>query len=322
MIEELAPNIFRIVVPLPIPVISSMNAYVIIDPDRHLIVDPGMAHTLCFDAMQTAIRELGLDLGRTDFFMTHHHVDHFGLVSWLMAGGSAIYINGLEAAYIERIAAQEILEDVRCILERIGFPEKNPVKVVSELLGDEYRVRAPWPFRHVSEGDLIERGGHSFMCIVTPGHSMAHTCLWEARHKILLSGDAISPVLQFLSDRENPLVNHLESLDRLHRMDIDLVLPGHDAVFRDHRERIDQLKAQHMRKAQAILAALAEGAKNAFDVAIRLQQRMIGSDSWTTLPLVFKFFSARDSFAHLRYLEETGKVRSQGDAPEIYTVVV
>ena len=74
MIEELASNIFRIVVPLPVPVISSMNAYVITDPARHLIVDPGMAHTLCFDAMQMAVKELGLDLGRTDFFMTAYKI--------------------------------------------------------------------------------------------------------------------------------------------------------------------------------------------------------------------------------------------------------
>jgi glyoxylase-like metal-dependent hydrolase (beta-lactamase superfamily II) len=320
MIEELAPNIFRIVVPLPIPVISSMNAYVITDPARHLIVDPGMAHTLCFDAMQMAVRELSLDLGRTDFFMTHHHMDHFGLVSWLMAEGSVIYINGVEASSIERIASQEILEDMTFILQRIGFPEKDPMKVASELLGDEYRARSPWPFRHVFEGDLIERGGHIFTCIVTPGHTMAHTCLWEAHCKILFSGDAISPVVQFLSDRDNPLQNHLESLDRLRRMDIDVILPGHDAVFRDHRGKIDQLKALHVRKTQASLAILADGEKTAFDVASCLHQHTKGLDPWETLSPILKFISARDSLAHLRYLENIGKVRSQVNGAKIFAI--
>jgi glyoxylase-like metal-dependent hydrolase (beta-lactamase superfamily II) len=90
VIQEIAANIYRIEVPLPIPVVGSMNSYIITDPDRNLIVDPGMARTLCYGAMRAALNELGIDLRSTDFFMTHHHLDHFCLVSELMTDGSVI----------------------------------------------------------------------------------------------------------------------------------------------------------------------------------------------------------------------------------------
>jgi glyoxylase-like metal-dependent hydrolase (beta-lactamase superfamily II) len=61
-ISEVAPGIFRIVVQLPIPEVGSMNSYVIVDGDRNLIVDPGMAHPACYELMEKAIEDLGLDL--------------------------------------------------------------------------------------------------------------------------------------------------------------------------------------------------------------------------------------------------------------------
>jgi glyoxylase-like metal-dependent hydrolase (beta-lactamase superfamily II) len=193
MIEEVVENVYRIIVPLPIPVVGSMNCYVIADHDRNLIVDPGMAHELCFDAVKAAVNELGLDLDKTDYFMTHHHLDHFGLVSRIMADRSVINIHRVEAGLIERIASRAILADLTHLLRVMGFPEEDPEKVLSELLGEEYRARNPWPFRYVDEGDTIEKGGMRFQCLVTPGHSVAHVCLYEGDLGILLSGDAVSP---------------------------------------------------------------------------------------------------------------------------------
>jgi hypothetical protein len=66
-ISEVAPGIFRIVVQIPIPGVGFMNSYVIVDGDRNLIVDPGMAHPECYEQMEKSIENLGVDLGRTDF---------------------------------------------------------------------------------------------------------------------------------------------------------------------------------------------------------------------------------------------------------------
>jgi glyoxylase-like metal-dependent hydrolase (beta-lactamase superfamily II) len=89
-ISEVVPGIFRIVIQLPIPEVGSMNSYVIVDGSRNLIVDPGMAHSGCYEIMEKAIVDLGLDLEYTDFFITHHHLDHFSSVSRFLSGKSCI----------------------------------------------------------------------------------------------------------------------------------------------------------------------------------------------------------------------------------------
>ena len=200
-ISEVAPGIFRIVVQIPIPEVGSMNSYVIVDGDRNLIIDPGMAHPSCYEIMEKAIEDLGLDLGRTDFFITHHHLDHFSAVSRFLSGTSHIYISKPEAEFIERIASGEVEAETAVFLEMLGFPEKNPMNVVSQFFSDEYRQRRPWPFRFVADGDVIVRGSYHFTCLVTPGHSIGHSCLHESSRSILIAGDQITAGVQFLLDR-------------------------------------------------------------------------------------------------------------------------
>jgi glyoxylase-like metal-dependent hydrolase (beta-lactamase superfamily II) len=308
MIEKISPNIFKIVVPLPMEAVSSMNSYVIIDPDRNLIVDPGMAHTLCHDAMKAAVKELGLDLRRTDFFITHHHIDHFGLVPQLMVKESIIYINHTEAALIHEIASGEAATDLTHLFEVLGFVEEDLTNVVSFMMGDEYRTKAPRSFGHVGEGDKIKKGGYCLNCVVAPGHSMAHTCLYEPDHKIMFSGDAISPVIPFVSDRGNPLGDHLKSLNQLYEMDIDLVLPGHGSSFRDFRERIDTLKTHHEKRLETVLEALTDVGQNAYHIASMIWECAVDDENWDTLNVFHKFLFVRDCFAHLKYLYQEDRI--------------
>ena len=43
--------------------------------------------------MQVGLKNLGVDLGKTDFFIAHFHIDHIGLVSKLKTNKSKIYFN-------------------------------------------------------------------------------------------------------------------------------------------------------------------------------------------------------------------------------------
>ena len=83
MVEEISKNLFRAEIPLPRNPLKYTNSYIIKSADRNLIIDTGLNMQECKDAMQTALDELGIDLARTDFFITHLHADHFGLVGSL-----------------------------------------------------------------------------------------------------------------------------------------------------------------------------------------------------------------------------------------------
>ena len=310
-IREVAPGIFRIVVPLPIPEVGSMNSYVIVDKDRNLLVDPGMAHPSCYEIMGKAIESLGLDLGCTDSFITHHHLDHFSAVSRFLSETSHIYISKPEAEFIERIASGEVESEMAVFLEMLGFPEKNPMNVVSQFFGNEYRQQRRWPFRFVADGDVLARGGRCFTCLVTTGHSIGHSCLYDSNHSILISGDQITAGVQFLLDRADPLADHFQSLARLRAMHVTLALPGHGSPFGDHRNRIDRLRAHHQGRLEAVCGALGEDGRDAYEMTRALDGLLPDREPLDMLPLIRRFIHTRHTFACLQRLAAQGKARRE-----------
>jgi hypothetical protein len=73
MIEEILPNLFKIELPLPNNPLRSINSYVVKGPERNVTIDPGMNQKECKEAMEAALNRLGIDLTKTDFFITHFH---------------------------------------------------------------------------------------------------------------------------------------------------------------------------------------------------------------------------------------------------------
>ena len=310
-ISEVAPGIFRIAVQIPIPEVGSMNSYVIVDGDRNLMVDPGMAHPSCYEQMGKAIEDLRLDLERTDFFITHHHLDHFGAVSRFLRRKANIYISKPEAEFIERVASGEVQAETGVFLEMLGFPEKNPTGIVSQFYSEEYKQGNPWPFRYVADGDVIVRGNYRFTCLIASGHTIGHGCLYEPDRSVLISGDQITAGIQFLVDRPNPLADHLQSLARLRTMDVKRVLPDHGSPFSDHRKRIDQLLAHHKQRSEAAYGALGKNGKDAWEVTLALDGLLPDRDPLDRLPLIRKFIHTRHTFAYLQHLVAQGKARKE-----------
>jgi glyoxylase-like metal-dependent hydrolase (beta-lactamase superfamily II) len=310
-ISEVAPGIFRIIVQLPIPEVGSMNSYVILDGDRNLIVDPGMAHSSCYEIMEKTIEDLGLDLGRTDFFITHHHLDHFSAVSRFLSRTSHIYISKPEAEFVERIASGEVEGETAVFLEMLGFPEKDPMNVVSQFFSNEYKQQRRGPFRFVDDGDVIVRGSYHLTCLVTPGHSIGHSCLYELSRRILIVGDQITAGVQFLLDRTDPLADHLQSLSRLREMNVKLALPGHGSPFGDHKNRIDRLRAHHQGRSEAVYGALGEDGRDAYEVTLALDRLLPDRETLDMLPLIRRFIHTRHTFAYLQHLAVQGRARKE-----------
>lgn len=219
-----------------------MNCFVLTDNERSLVIDPGMDHEMCLQAVRIGLAELGVNLEKTDFFITHHHLDHFGLIGRLMKKGSMIYASGAEALSVEKIASRAILPILARLLRAMGFPEEDPEEVLPELLGDEYRLVNQWPFCCLEDGAVIERGGRRFRCIVAPGHSPGHMCLHQADSSLLIAGDVFSPVLQFFSGAGNPLRDQLDSFAELRSLEPRVVLPGHGERSRTRQKQRNDSK--------------------------------------------------------------------------------
>ena len=127
MIEEIITNLYKMEIPLPESPLKSLNSYVIKAQDRNLIIDTGMNREECRNSMESGLRELGVDIRKTDFFITHLHSDHLGLVSSLATDRSTIYFNQPDA---DRVQSGIFLDDLINFARLNGFPE-NELQTIS-----------------------------------------------------------------------------------------------------------------------------------------------------------------------------------------------
>ena len=305
--EEILPGLFRIEVPLPDNPLRSINVYVARGAERSLIVDTGMNREECRAALDRGLRALGIDTGAADFFVTHVHADHIGLAKEFARPGATVFLNRPDTAWL---ASWSGWEDFFPLAEAHGVPVcQLKVEVASN---PSLAFEREW-FPEVSpvdEGRVFAVGVYRFECVETPGHTAGHMCLYEPHAKLLVSGDHvlgdISPNITGWIPGRNPLKEYLSSLDKVSRLAVDLVLPGHRRLFRDHGARIATLKRHHRTRLDELLCLLSDRPQSAFELASQMSWDMKGA--WAHWPLAQKWFATGEALAHLVYLEEEGKV--------------
>ena len=304
MIEEIFTNLYKIDIPLPKNPLKAINSYVIKASERNLIIDTGWNQDECMNAMLAGLRELGVDIKKTDFFITHLHSDHLGLVSTLAPDTSKIFFNQPDA---DRFNSGIRLNDFVNFARLNGFPEDELQAAIQSHPGFKYRSKAHLDFHILKEDDTISIGDYLFRCVETLGHTWGHMCLYEPNKKIFVAGDHIlnyiTPNIQLWSDDRNPLKEYLASLDKVYGLDIELVLPGHRSIFRNCKERIQELKYHHQKRLDEIISILEKGSQNAFQIASQMSWEII-YDSWDLFPVTQKWFAIGEAISHLKYLEE------------------
>ena len=319
MCQEILPNLYRLKIPLPESPLKYLNSYVIRGPERSLIIDTGLNRRECLEAMQAGLDEVGIDLKKTDIFITHLHADHFGLVGKLATDTSNVYFSRPEKELME---SWEGFEAMIAYAGKNGYPENELRSALAKHPAAKYGSDWIPEMKVLDDGDAIHVGDYYFKCITTPGHTMGHICLYEPNKKILVSGDHIlidiTPNIQCWSDTQNPLKHYLASLDKVARLQVDLILPGHRRLIKDHEGRITELKQHHANRLNEVLKILEGAPLNAFQIASRMTWD-IKADSWEQFPVAQKWFATGEAISHLRYLEEKGKLaRKHNDKIRFY----
>lgn len=328
MIEKVMPGIYRIEVPLPDETLKTVNSYLLKGKERDLLVDTGMNKKECWEALLFALRELGTGPETIDIFITHLHHDHFGLAMPLASKETTIYLNAQDAEFLKdlRVPGKDLVyarlngfpvdEVQKAMWQRDEFIKTNSLEELKKALpgsaGDD--VPKSRRFHFLCDGDILNIGEYSFECLMTPGHSSGHLCLYEARHKILFSGDHIleditPAVFLWPGDKRNPLKEYLNSLDRVLELEVAAVLPGHRKVFQDYRERISELKEHHYYRKEEMASFLDTNGKNAYQIASKASWNI--PLPWEQFPPHLKWMALAETLAHLKYMEEREQVKSE-----------
>ena len=310
--REPAPGVLRLLLPLPFPGLDRVNCYLLEDPGGCTLVDCGLylpsdERSHGWDDVEDAFAAAGhAPSDVTRLFVTHAHIDHYGMV------GEFVARTGAEL--VMHRTADEDLEPYRDpsamttrLKEMFADHGVTPERVEELTQWEDWRPfvsRVVEPDTPVEDGAEIEVGGRTWRCIYTPGHARSHVCLWSEADRVLISGDhllpAITPHIDFKRGDDDPLGDFLTSLDRIVALAPELVLPGHGHPFEDGAERSRVVIRHHDRRLGAILQVIRREPRTAEEIT----EDIFGADL-----LNFQHrLALGEALAHLVHLLRNGEV--------------
>jgi glyoxylase-like metal-dependent hydrolase (beta-lactamase superfamily II) len=309
MPEEVLPDIYRIEVPLPKNPLKYTNAYLIKGSERHLLVDTGFNWSECLQALKSGLKLFNASLDKIDFFITHLHGDHSGLVYQLCSSDARVYCSRVDAELLMETASPAYGRESDRLYNRHGFP--------ANMLGKGYNKRDYisgefMNYVYLNPKDRISVGSYRFEAILTPGHSPGHLCLYEPFQQILISGDHIlddiTPNITAWPNVNDSLGSYLNSLEQIQQLHVRMVLPGHRGLIHNCAARVRELQEHHRVRLNEIMQILANGAQTAYQVAGSMTWDM-HYKNWNESPLFQRWFATGEAIAHLEYLHNQGQVK-------------
>lgn len=314
--KEIFPDLYKLRIPLPIPSLRYLNSYLVKAENRRLLIDTGMYDDASFNELRRQLTEIGIQpQNLTEILVTHFHIDHVGLVSRLRKlSGAKLLVSEKESQATRLATSESQWERWVHFYEEAGIPTEileqmfraTPSHLYSEIYEEICR-----PSRSLKNGDEISIGEYSFRAVWTPGHSPGHICLYEPERRILIAGDhillTITPHVTQWREEGNALAEYLTSLEKVGKLDVDVVLPGHGELFSDHRKRIRELEDHHRLRVMEILSELRTQRLTAYQIASRIHWD-VDFPSWDRFPAFQKFLAVGETLAHLKLLEEQNRV--------------
>lgn len=309
--EQLARDLWRLEIPLPGSPLKTLNSYLILGTGRSLLIDTGFRQPPCREAMEQQLDALGVDRGRLDIFLTHLHSDHTGLATELLPEDGQIYISRADGPGVAEAMDDRCWRRLYGSYVKEGFSQQE----IDGLWGtNPAQTAAPktWRYTPMEDGDILSCGGRRLQCILTPGHTPGHMCLYEPEEGWLFSGDHIlfhiTPNICRWERLPDALGSYLQSLGQVEGLPVKLLLPGHRAERGSLPQRAAELKAHHAaRLAAALTVVEQEPGLTAYEIAGRMQWSIRCRD-WESFPLTQKFFAVGEALSHLDHLEAEGRL--------------
>ena len=322
LVAEIAPDIFKIEVPLPKTPLRITNSYYVRGGERGMLIDTGFNHLLCREAMTEALERLDVDMNRTDLFITHLHSDHAGLSRFLAKPGTRVFMSEADGKVVAAGQHADFWESFKKFYNFTGLYSGKYVTSVNDHPGYAYAPPASDDFIFVEDGHEFAVGQYTLRCILTKGHTRGHLCLYEPERKFLFSGDhilgKITPNITLMSFDHDALEEYLASLDVIDALELENVYPGHRHAIGDAHGRIRQLKEHHAQRLEEVMAIIGEKRLNTVEVT-RAMRWSLTIENWEDYPPAQKLFSAGEALAHLHYLARRDKlVMDEGEDGLVY----
>jgi glyoxylase-like metal-dependent hydrolase (beta-lactamase superfamily II) len=137
-----------------------------------------------------------------------------------------------------------------------------------------------------------------FLTVPTPGHAPDHVCLLYGR--VLFSGDLILGTgSSYVPPDGGSLVAYLESLERVSRLDLELICPGHGPWITDPAAKVRDYIEHKLDRERKLVAALERGERS---------REALLDAAWDDVPAELRPAAAQVMQAHMEKLDAEGRL--------------
>jgi glyoxylase-like metal-dependent hydrolase (beta-lactamase superfamily II) len=214
--SALSPLVRRIVAGNPGPFTGPGTNTYLVGIDEVAVIDPGPDSVDHIDAIIGASMKERVRW----VLLTHTHADHSpGTARLVKATGAEVLSNGVN--------------------KRLKDPQVAPDRVIGE-------------------GDVIEGTEFGLEVLHTPGHAPNHLCFFLEEERMLFTGDTVLDGMYSLVSPSHggDMAAYLLTLERLRKLRVSRIAPGHGDVIEEPRARIDEYVAHRRQREQQVLRVL------------------------------------------------------------------
>ncbi|MDP6100169.1 MAG: MBL fold metallo-hydrolase [Dehalococcoidia bacterium] len=313
---EIIPGIHQIKVPIPDNPLGFLNCYVLKGKSGWLMIDTGWYTQDAFNALEAGLKGMGLNFSDIEtIVVTHVHADHYGLAGRIkqVSPSTKLMTHRWEGDLIESryIKFAELRDKMGAVLALHGVPQVDLDSLQSASMPVLEYVSVTMPDVSLYGGEVLSTGIFNLEVLWTPGHSPGHICLWESEHRILFSGDhilpEITPNISFhVQSGDSPLADFINSLNKLRNLPATQVLPAHENIFANLRERIDQIKEHHEQRKEEIRGVIRQEPQNAWFISSQITWNI--PQPWDQFNSLDRRIAVTETIAHLEYMRWEGSV--------------
>ncbi|KMK75730.1 MBL fold metallo-hydrolase [Alkalihalobacillus pseudalcaliphilus] len=290
--------------------LHSINMYLVKMNQKLLLIDAGYHHPKYEKAFDSALQQFGFSLNDlTAILLTHHHIDHVGLVNYITKQHSL-------PVYVHPIAFPRLKRDLDFLQTRIDFFEKlyremdcneagqRQIKYLQKAIMDNAKQKIDVDLQ------TIPTQYEDFEVVTFPGHAPDQVGFYLREQQILFGGDLliehissnalVEPDQQ--GNRLLTLIEHKHSLEKCLKLPLSRVYAGHGQVIDSPQELIQKRIEQINQKAERILKLIRQGFQTGNAIALEMYAHRYQSQ----FPLVMS-----EVIGHLDYLEYNGLIEKR-----------
>ncbi len=310
------PGLHTIKLPIPFE-LGEVNAY-LIERDPLTLVDCGVSTDDAYQVLVDELAVLGYRVADIQqLVITHHHVDHRGLASRIVAeSGADVYTHPYSALWLERPDESRDRLDrfTHDIFREGGVPE--PVIATMNRVGEYMDMLSGEKLDatvKIGEGDRIEMGGRCWQTYHTPGHAGGMLCFYQPESRVMLVSDHLlrdvssNPLIEMPADpggeRPKRLLDYLREMQRIAALDIAIAYPGHGDTVTDVPGLVESRLVFHEKRAEKLYGLFGGQPRCLYE----LTQMM-----FPTVPETHQYLTLSEVLGHLDVLEREDRV-----APEL-----